>query len=182
MSRAAAAAAGVGAVAEQTVRTRRAVRIGRRAVVGRFVARLRAVAVAVRARAWIAGMGRATAAAAGVGAVAEQAVRTRRAVRIGRGAVVGAFVARFRAVAVAVRARTRIAGVDGAGARAVAGVGAVAEQTVGAGAARRLVGMLADARGAVALVVGAVVAVVGARRGRRSCTCSSSCSTIPPCR
>jgi len=48
------AGAGVGAVAEQAVVARDTVGIGRRAIVGRLVARLRAVAVAVRAgRVWV---------------------------------------------------------------------------------------------------------------------------------
>src|SRR5206468_488408 len=147
-------------------------------VVGRFVARRRALR-ATGAR--VTGVHAAAAAAAGVGSVAELTVGAgSRVVRMGAGArtvalvvgaavavvgardadrgeaVVGRFVARRRALRAT---RARVAGVHAA-ATAAAGVGAVAEHTVVTGS--RVVRMGAGAR-AVALVVGAAVAVVGAR-------------------
>ena len=173
------ATAVVGAVAEQTVGAAGAVRVGAQTVVGALVARFGAVAVAVRSGAGIAYMRRAGAAAAGVGAVAEQAVRTRRAVRIGRRAVVGRLVARLRAVAVAVRSRTRIAGVHARSRRRHR--------------CRRRCRTPRRCRGPSCWDAG--------RRSRRRCTgrryrrcrrqstpcppscrCSWSCSTNPPCR
>src|SRR5262245_62061060 len=107
----------------------------------------------------------ACAAQTSVGAVAEQQIVASGSVRIRRRTVVGALVARGRAVAVGgVQRQTRVTRMDRAGAAAT-GVGAVAEDAV---ATRRgVAGMLTDRTAAVAGVVRARVTVVGAQGTHR---------------
>src|SRR2546422_1518222 len=102
-------------------------------------------------------MGAARPAAAGVGPVAVDPVVASGAVGVRRRAAVGRLVARVAAVPVAVGARERVPGVN-AGA-AAADVEAVAEDPVAAG---ERVGRMCAAAGAVALVVGAGIAVIRA--------------------
>src|SRR6185369_4759760 len=152
-----------------SVRTARAVRIGRRTIVRRLVARLRAVAIAIRSRTGVAGVDGTRAAAERIGAVAEEPVSTTRSIGIGRGTVTRLEPrarARLRAVSVPVGARTRIARTRGANAR-LAGVARGAEIPFRARRAVRLVGLrLVAHAAAVALRILALIRTVGARRGR----------------
>src|SRR2546428_2740134 len=107
-------------------------------------------------------MGAARPAAARVGPVAVDPVVASGAVGVRRRAAAGRLVARLAAVPVPVGARARVPGVN-AGA-AAADVEAVAEYPVAAG---ERVGRMRAATGAVALVVGAGIAVVRARAEAR---------------
>ena len=181
--------AGVGAVAEQAVVAGDAVGIGRRAGVGGFVAGLRAVAVAVGARAGIAGVHAAGAAPS----------RCRRRCRTGRRCRASrseSAAVQASAASLQVSAQLPSPSAPGQGlpactlqAPAAAGVGAVAEHAVVAGAAVG-VGGRCRRRSPSLQRLGAVAVAVGARRRdrrrarcrRRRCRCRRRCRTRRRCR
>src|SRR4029453_838895 len=163
VGRAAPAAAGLRQIARPGRRSAgRAVGIRAETVVGALVAAFAAVGVAVRPHTRIAGRAAAGAGRACLGAGTEEPVGAWRAVRIVAVTIVGALVARLRAIPIAIGSVARIARVRTAEA-AGAGIRPVAEQAVVAGRAVGLVGEVLIARAAaVALRVFAVAA-----RGRR---------------
>src|SRR6185369_10323891 len=150
--------AAVGAVAEFRVVAGGPVRIAGGARFCLLAAAFRAIAISVRSPARIARVNAARSVRAGIGAVAEDPVVARAAVRVRPRAPAGSVAARLGAVRIAVGAGALDAGMLRAESRRAAAVGAIAEQAV---VARRSLGFaLAAGRAAIAAGGVAVVALL----------------------